>query len=127
MSKRSAFILLFLFFTIQGLPAMRAGAGDAPSLEPSQVPPKLVYLAPVEYPESARQAGCEGRVRVLVSIDRDGSVRSASLPEQAAVPVCPELEEAALKAARACLFEPAGESEETLPFKAVIPFSFKLN
>jgi protein TonB len=66
--------------------------------------PNLVRCAEPRYPDMAREAGVEGTVRVLVLVGLDGRVRRAVVAPGGSVPM---LDDAALEAARSCVFTPA--------------------
>lgn len=66
--------------------------------------PNLVRCEEPRYPDLAREAGVEGTVRVLVLVGLDGRVRDAVIAPGGSVPM---LDEAALVAARTCVFTPA--------------------
>ncbi len=66
--------------------------------------PNVVQCREPRYPDLAREAGVEGTVRVLVLVGLDGRVRRAMIAPGGSVPM---LDEAALEAARSCVFTPA--------------------
>lgn len=66
--------------------------------------PNLVRCAEARYPDLAREAGIEGTVRVLALVGLDGRVRRAVIAPGGSVPM---LDDAALEAARTCVFTPA--------------------
>ncbi len=66
-------------------------------------PPKRLSFPHVEYPESARHLGLEGKVRLLLHIDRDGNVYKVEV----VAGLHPLLDRAAVAAARAARYEPA--------------------
>ncbi|MEQ1833341.1 MAG: TonB family protein [Candidatus Eisenbacteria bacterium] len=66
--------------------------------------PNLVRCEEPRYPDLAREAGVEGTVHVLVLVGLDGRVRNAVIAPGGSVPM---LDEAALVAARTCVFTPA--------------------
>ena len=86
------------------------------------VPPRLTFRAPVDYPQEALDQGMEGKVVVHICVDENGAVTEATVFSHTAPPV---LVVAALKSARACRFEPG--SKDGLPVKTslMIPFGFK--
>ena len=66
--------------------------------------PALVRCAPTRYPDLARAAGVEGTVRVLMLVGRNGRVERVMIAPGGSVLL---LDEAALEAARSCVFTPA--------------------
>ena len=66
--------------------------------------PVLVRCAPTRYPDLARAAGVEGMVRVFMLVGKNGRVERVMLAPGASVLL---LDEAALEAARTCVFTPA--------------------
>jgi len=79
----------------------------APEPPPREVqPPKRLSFPSVEYPESARHLGLDGKVRLLLHIDRDGNVYKVEV----LAGLHPTLDRAAVAAARAARYEPAKDS-----------------
>lgn len=66
-------------------------------------PPKRLSFPHVEYPESARHLGLEGKVRLLLHIDREGNVYKVEVVSG----LHPILDRAAMAAARSARYEPA--------------------
>jgi len=66
--------------------------------------PALVSCAEPRYPDLAREAGVEGVVTVRMLVGLDGRVRRAIVAPRGSVPM---LDQAALEAARTCVFTPA--------------------
>ncbi len=66
--------------------------------------PNVVRCAEPRYPDLAREAGVEGTVHVHMLVGLDGRVRRAVIAQGGSVPM---LDEAALDAARTCVFTPA--------------------
>lgn len=83
----------------------------------------LIQVNPI-YPEKARNAGVEGVVNVDVSITVDGIVSEASVSDSGKG--SPELQKAAIEAARKWTFIPAKFSGRPCASKISIPFKFKL-
>jgi len=91
------------------VPAVAGGGGSAEEPSPdtfvwTDEMPALVRCAEPRYPDLARAAGVEGVVTVRMLVGRDGHVRRAIVPAHGSVPM---LDEAALEAARTCVFTPA--------------------
>ena len=89
---------------------------------PDQLPDLIHCEAPV-YPEIARQARAEGRVEVGVLVGVNGRVLRAWIVRSDAAAL---LEEAALRAARTCIFRPAEQGASKVRCQVVIPFVFEL-
>jgi protein TonB len=87
-------------------------------------PPELIKVVPPKYPDLAREAGIEGKVLVQVRVGIDGKVASAFVLQS---DVTPDMEEAALAAARRCLFKPAKQRNIPVAADVAIPFYFRLN
>jgi protein TonB len=85
--------------------------------------PMLQYFEAPKYPPLAREAGIEGTVNVKVLVGEDGKVIDASVLSS---DVTPDMERAAIEAAKRCRFKPA--KQRTVPVKAhvMIPFTFQL-
>ncbi len=103
--------------------------------------PQLLKKARPVYPEKARRAGIEGLVVITVTIDENGKVIEA-VPFKKPIPVIgangkvtemrvwkgyPELEPAAIEAAKKCLFKPAEKNGHPVKVKMNVPFRFRLN
>ena len=90
---------------------------------PSSTKPALVHFAKPVYPEIARLARLEGTVVVHVLVGVDGRVLDAVVVQGAH----PQLDRAALAAARLCRFTPGRQRE--LPVKAwmAVPYRFRMN
>ncbi len=102
--------------------------------------PKLLEKARPAYPEEARKKGVEGIVVIVVTIDENGNVAEAIPLEKAPViddkgriietrPVnrISELEQAAIAAAKKCIFEPAYKDGKAVKVRMTIPYHFRLN
>jgi protein TonB len=66
--------------------------------------PNPIRCAEATYPDLAREAGVEGTVRVLMLVGLDGRVEKAIIAPHGSIPL---LDDAALTAARRCVFTPA--------------------
>ncbi len=86
--------------------------------------PVLILWAPPSYPRLSRQAGIEGTVVVLVTVDKNGKVVAAFVAESN---VTPAMGEAAVEAARKCRFEPAKQGPVSVPARVEMPFEFQLD
>ena len=87
-----------------------ARADDGPTTEPFPIvvhePARLVSRWPVTWPQAARDAGVGGTVIVAARVGRDGRLRETQV-----VGSIPELDEAAVFAARRYLFMPAKDEK----------------
>jgi protein TonB len=83
--------------------------------------PVIKHKEEPKYPDLARKAGIEGIVVITVTIGKDGKVESASVFKS-----LPMLDEAALAAAKKCVFSPAKQRDKFVRVKMNIPFHFKL-
>lgn len=81
--------------------------------------PEAIHSVPPEYPERARAAGISGTVMVQVLVARDGQVREVKI-----VKSIPELDEAAIEAARQYRFKPARSEEVAVPVWVAVPMQF---
>jgi protein TonB len=87
-------------------------------------PPVLIHLERPVYPEFSRDSGIEGAVAVKVVVNKEGKVTEAVV---LASDVTAEMEQAALKAARGCLFKPGSQRGKPVPVAVMIPFEFRLS
>ena len=85
--------------------------------------PIPVLMVKPAYPRLAREAGIEGTVLIKVVVNETGKVVEASVVSS---DVIPDMDNAALKAARQCLFEPAKQNSVPVPVTVVVPFEFRL-
>lgn len=88
----------------------------------SSTTPQLVSRPKPHYPEVARMAQIEGVVVVKVLVGIDGTVTEAQVVQGAH----PLLDNAALKAARKCLFLPGRQREMKVPTWVAVPYNFRL-
>ena len=91
---------------------------------PFDEPPVLIHFEKPVYPEFSRESGIEGTVAVKVVVGRDGKVIDAVILGS---DVTAEIEQAALKAARSCLFKPGSQRGKPVPVAVMIPFEFRLS
>jgi protein TonB len=100
------------------------GGGDGGVFLAFDEPPTLKHFETPVYPDLAREAGIEGTVRVKVLVGTDGKVLAVSVVSS---DVTPAMEQAALAAARKCLFNPAKQRTKPVKANVMIPFNFRLN
>ena len=91
------------------IPGTGTGTAPVPDPQPGEFVytdemPALVSAPELHYPDLARDAGVEGTVTVQMLVGLDGRVLRAVLAPRGSVPM---LDEAALTAARGCVFTPA--------------------
>ncbi len=86
------------------------------------IKPKRKTLVTPKYTLEARQADIEGIIRVEVTVDETGHVASARILSGLGY----GLDEAALAAAKQCLFEPASQCGKPIVGTAVLPFRMEL-
>ncbi|MBI5708763.1 MAG: energy transducer TonB [Candidatus Eisenbacteria bacterium] len=82
---------------------------------------RVLERAPVDYPEAARKAGVQGRVRLLALVGPAGDVLEAHVLRG-----IPELDAAALDAVRRWRFEPRTWQGRPCRYRVVIPVTFRL-
>ncbi len=102
-------------------------APPAPSAAPRQArvdaPPALKKTLRPDYPRGARTRGEEGDVQLEIAVDAQGGVTSVTV-----VSACPypELNDAAVKAARKARFTPARQGRRSVSCTARITLTFRL-
>jgi len=104
-------------------PVMTGGGGEAESFFAFDQPPVPIHTVAPRYPDLARQAGIEGIVNVLVTIDETGRVIEAICVSTDANPL---LIPPAVEAARTWLFTPAKQRDVPVKVRYLIPIYFKL-
>jgi TonB family protein len=85
--------------------------------------PIVIHSEPAVYPDTARQAGFEGTVEVLVSITSHGRVSKTEVAWSDASRL---LEAAAEEAAANFIFRPACQYNLQIPCQVIVPFKFVL-
>jgi len=105
--------LVFLLVSGCG-PRLIALRDQVPPLVASGTQAKLQTSVSAAYPAIAIKSKLQGSVRIRLRVDQDGSVASATVIRSAR----PPLEREALRAARACSFEPLGPG--TKPYERVV-------
>jgi TonB family protein len=101
-----------------------AGGASAqePFPPPAVTPPEVVSKVDASYPETARVAGQQAEVTVLVTVGADGTVTEASVAEGTG----PPFDDAALAAVRQWRFKPARRGRDAIQSRIRIPFRFAL-
>jgi protein TonB len=84
--------------------------------------PEIVTFAGPVYPEFAREAALQGLVLVNVLVGTDGRVQQAIIVQSAHK----VLDEAALAAARKCIFTPGRQRDMAVPVWVTLPYNFSL-
>jgi protein TonB len=101
-------------------------APPPPPLPPAPVfmdqAPRILRGETPVYPDRALDRGLEGTVVVLITIDTTGAVTSAAVEKSAG----PDLDHAAVKAARATRFQPPVRNGRKVPASFRAPYDFKL-
>ncbi len=83
--------------------------------------PKLIRQATPVYPELAKKAHIQGTVTVQVLLSKKGRVLEAVILKSV-----PMLDDAALQAAKKCIFTPGMQRDRYVRVRVSIPFVFKL-
>jgi len=101
----------------------RVDMPDRPAVfvENEMLSSRVISLPRPVYPEEARQQKVAGVVRVLATVDENGSVAEAE-----AVSGSPMLQEAAVTAAKQAKFEPLGRAGRPTRAKTIISYNFQL-
>jgi len=94
---------------------------DVFKYEDIDVKPEIIKKVSPYYPEIARKAGTEGTVIVKVLVGKNGKVEKTKIEKS-----IPELDEAALEAAKQYFFKPGMQKGEKVKVWMVIPFKFRL-
>ncbi len=84
--------------------------------------PEVVKRVSAQYPESAKTAGLQGNVVLKMLIGGDGRVQEVKVLKSDS----PELEAAAIDAAKQFVFTPAEKDGEPVRVWLAVPFTFKL-
>lgn len=104
----------------------RSGMGTERSTtrsKPPPPPPKLLSAPPPRYPAKAKAAGITGKTAVLVRVNSSGSAESTSLYHSSGNP---ELDEAAVTAARKWKFSPSPGLDERETISVIVHVTFAL-
>ncbi len=115
MSARAVHTALFWLSLSLASSAALAQPADA-------TPPEVLTKVSAEYPESAREAGLEGEVMLIVVVGTDGRVVSAEVELSQGQ----ALDEAALAAVRGWRFAPARRGGAPIAARIRVPFTFQL-
>jgi protein TonB len=105
-------------------PVNPGGSDEADIFMAFDQPPVPIHTVAPRYPDLARQAGIEGVVNVLVTIDEKGRVVNAINVSTDANPL---LVQPAIEAARKWLFTPAKQRDVPVRVNYLIPIGFKLS
>ena len=104
-----------------------AMAASAPTAAPRQArldaPPKPKRNIKPDYPKGARQRGEQGDVVVEIRVNAEGTVDEVKVATSSGFP---ELDEAAVRAARAAKFSPARSGHDPVASTARLKLQFKL-
>lgn len=102
-------------------PPSDGASGEASASRPVVVSPTLVREVPPVYPEAAFAEGLEAEVRVVITVNEDGTVSNPEVPE----PVGHGFDEAAMAAATELRFTPA--TVDGAPRKVRISYTFRFD
>lgn len=104
-------------------PAPAAPAPVQEKVVAKKLPSPLNRVKP-RYPVSSRERGEQGDTFVEIEISRDGKAESVRVSKSSGYP---ELDKAALAAARRMRFRPAEKNGRRTPSKAILPVRFRLD
>ena len=104
------------------VPPPPGGGGSGTGFVAFDTKPEILNFAPPVYSEFAREAGLEGLIIVNVLVGTDGRVKEAVLAQ----PGHSVLNQAALTAARKCLFSPGKQRNIPVEVWVSLPYNFKL-
>lgn len=102
----------------------QAPARPSSGFVPYDTEPAAIRIVRPVYPALAREAYAQGFVKVLVTIDERGRVIEAVVHETNAIQ---SLQDAALEAARQCLFRPARQRDLPVKARFILPYSFTIH
>ena len=108
---------------IQDAPASNLQAAQPPNQARIDAPPRPLKAIRPEYPKASRQRGEEGDVVVVLSINEQGHVDSASVAESSGYQ---ELDAAAIRAANKARFSPAKRGRTAVASEARVTITFRL-
>ena len=108
---------------IQDAPASNLQAAQPPNQARIDAPPRPLKAIRPEYPKASRQRGEEGDVVVVLSINEQGHVESASVAESSGYQ---ELDAAAIRAANKARFSPAKRGRTAVASEARVTITFRL-
>ena len=119
---------------ISDLPPPPTGTGvdvsDAPTFTPYEVAPEMRNRAELiktierNYPQTLKDAGIGGTVRVWVFIDESGNVQQTRVVESSGYP---QLDEAAEKSMKVVRFSPALNRDQKVPVWVQFPVTFQVS
>lgn len=105
----------------------KAAAPSAPAVAPKQArvdaPPKPRRTIRPDYPRLARQRGEQGEVTLEIRVDAEGRVDSVEIVGSSGFA---ELDDAAVRAARAARFTPAKSGDRSVASTARLTLAFRL-
>jgi TonB family protein len=96
-------------------------AKDAPN-KPVIVPPELIHFEHAEYPPEALKAGLQAELVLKLTVDKDGNVTKADVPE----PVGSGFDEAAKSAALKFKYKPATRNGQPVAAITLYRYAFTL-
>jgi protein TonB len=84
--------------------------------------PRFRHRSPLRYPDAAKRAGVEGKVRLRLDIDAEGVLRNVAVVEHSGL----EFVEEALRAIKASTFYPARRQGRSEACNALLTIRFAL-
>jgi TonB family protein len=96
-------------------------AKDAPN-KPVIVPPELIHFEHAEYPPEALKAGLQAELVLKLTVDKEGNVTKADVPE----PVGSGFDEAAISAALKFKYKPATRNGQPVAAITLYRYAFTL-
>ena len=102
--------------------SVRTVVDEMPELLPDNATAFAAMSKEMKYPESAKEAGAEGRVLVQFVVDEKGEVTDPEITKGAHE----ALDAEALRVAETLLFKPGRQGGEPVAVKLTLPFTFKL-
>ena len=132
-----ALVAIFITMGCSGETNSSAKGNNLPTMQPTSTndgdvvefsalteKPVAKKTANPQYPESAREAGIEGRVILSGIVEKDGSVSHISVVKSSGNS---EMDDAAIAAFQQFQFEPGKVDGTPVRSKIIVPFQFKLN
>ena len=97
-----------------------------PGLTPPGTPVQVTFRPDISnyYPEAARREGQEGRAIIKICVNQQGKIDSADVATSSGFP---ELDEAAIKVAKAYRFKPATSEGKPVSSCPTLPVKFELH
>jgi len=97
---------------------------DTVSYERVEIKPQLVNIPRPQYPDSARNEGAQGIVKIKALVDVDGSIMAVFIVQSSGHEM---LDQAALEAVKKAEFAPARSNDKPVRVWVTVPINFKLS